>query len=375
MNMGHLKRLVAIAAIAIATAGCASTKYASLVNQRDVPDLATALEATNEHPNHTVMVPTRGPEGEPEVHIAIHKIESPGDRKLLVMIHGVFSNSSAWRFMVGDLAKDFDLWLIDLPGCGLSDKPAPEQMGPNGYSPPALGHRVLEALQTELAKRADDKPIGIVAHSLGGTVTLRMFGDPALRERFSAVTSRTDRLMLLSPFDVAINKMDPTFAQVAEANGLLIDAGAAIGYIQDRVAEGTLASVIDPKRALREEADLRISILTTPETRAAAQAMIRQATSWKGRRPDWQVNLAATALYRNVKVPTLIIWGEQDEILPCAMGFKIAAQMHQADLVCVPEVMHSPELERPTLICRLIREFDATGKPPELDPHAGMTHH
>src|SRR6187397_2308631 len=135
MNMGRLKRLVAIAAIAVATAGCASTKYASLVNQRDVPDLATALEATNEHPNHTVMVPTRGPEGDPEANIAIHKIESPGDRKLLVMIHGVFSNSSAWRFMVGDLAKDFDLWLIDLPGCGLSDKPAPEQMGPNGYSP------------------------------------------------------------------------------------------------------------------------------------------------------------------------------------------------------------------------------------------------
>jgi pimeloyl-ACP methyl ester carboxylesterase len=159
-----------------------------------------------------------------------------------------------------------------------------------------------------------------------------------------------------------------------ESARVLIDAGAAIGYIQDKVAEGTLASVIDPKRALREEADLRISILTTPETRAAAQAMIRQATSWKDRRPDWQANLAVTSLYRNVKVPSLIIWGEQDEILPCAMGFKIAAQMHQADLVCVPDTMHSPELERPTLICRLVREVDATGKPPELDPHAAMTH-
>ena len=373
MNRGLIRRLgMAFVIAGVIASGCASRP--KLVSERDIPELATALDATHAHPNHTVLVPTLGSMGTPEVNVAIHKIESPGDRKLLVFIHGVFSDSSAWRFIIGDLVKDYDLWLVDLPGCGLSDKPSPSRMGPGGYSPAALGYRVLEALQTELASRPGDRPIGVVAHSLGGTITLRMFGDSALREKFSAVTSRTDRLILLSPFDVAINKADPTFEQIAKASGLLIDVGSATGYLQDKIAEGIANSFSDPQRALREEAELRYRILTNPERREATQAMILQASSWKGKRPDWRTNLAVASMYRNVQIPSLIIWGEQDEILPCAMAFKLAAQMPHADLVCVPETMHSPELEKPALVASLIREFDATGEPPQLEPQAGIAH-
>jgi hypothetical protein len=85
MNRGWL-RVIGLIAVATIWGGCTSKNYSALVKERDVPALASALDATAAHPNHTVLVPTKGERGGPEARIAIHKIESPGNQELVVFI-------------------------------------------------------------------------------------------------------------------------------------------------------------------------------------------------------------------------------------------------------------------------------------------------
>jgi pimeloyl-ACP methyl ester carboxylesterase len=356
----------------LAAAGCGSSSYARLASENDIGQLAILKREAATRPNHTVMVPTAAAAGRP-VRIAIHQIDNPQTDQLIVLIHGVFADHKTWRFLAADLGRDHDLWLIDLPGCGDSDKPDPSDLGPDGYSPGAMAGRVLEAMRSELAKRPGNPPITLGAHSLGGAVTIRMFANESLHASYADVLGRIDRLVLIAPVDVALNKQDPMFHEIATASGFKIGLGSTLGVLREKVAAATLDSVCDPRHALREEADKRLEVLTDGPQRRAMQAMVIQTTSWRNSRPDWDTIEPVVASYARVTPATLIIWGMRDETLPCSMGYKLARELPHAEMLCLPRVMHSPHLEEPVLTARLIREFIETGKSPTL-PHYSPGH-
>lgn len=347
-----------------AAPGCISSTYSRLVDEDDIPELAALKQQGVAHANHTALVPTASPKaGAPPVRIAIHQIGNPGSGRILVFIHGTMADHTAWRFLTGALAGDYALWLIDLPGCGDSDKPDPKSLGPTGYSPTAMAGRVLEALTAELAQRPPEAKLAFVAHSLGGAVALRMFADEQLRTQYASTLARADRLILLAPLDVLINHQDPTFLKISRVTTFQVDLGLSFGVIRERVAAATIDSVPTPDRALREEADKRIEFLADPAKRRALQAILRQAVAWRGNHPDWDAN-EAVASYGAIDVPTLIIWGARDETLPCSMGYKLASELPSAAMVCLPRVMHSPQIEAPQRVAGLIRDFMQSGKPP-----------
>jgi pimeloyl-ACP methyl ester carboxylesterase len=308
----------------------------------------------------------------PALRVAVHQIEAPGHDRIMVFMHGVFSDASAWRFIVGDLAADHDLWLIDLPGCGLSDKPDPDVLGPDGYSPRDLAVRTLEAVQERLRERGGSSKICLVGHSLGGMVALRMFADPVARDRFGDVLDRVDRMVVSAPVDVEMNRPDPLFQEIAAIGGTEVTLGNALGVLKERVAQGTLNSVDDPEhRALKQEADQRIGFINDRPTRRAMQAMLRRAVAWKGGRPDWEKNQAIVAGYRFVRPECLILWGDRDEVLPISMGYKLAVQLPHARLLPLPRVMHSPHIEMPALTAKIMRQFADEGTVPTLPDPSG----
>lgn len=349
--------LVACAAVS----GCGSS-YASLVSEDQVPELAALKAEAAAHPNHTALVPTGD---DPPLRVAFHQVDNPDSDSLIVLVHGILADHAAWRFVAADLGRDHDLWLVDLPGCGDSDKPDPDRVGRHVYAPASVAARLLEALRGELGKREGDGTVTILAHSIGGAIVIRMFADDSLRERYADVLDRIDRLALIAPLDVSIHKMDPMFREIATVGGLKIGIGVALGLVQSKVAAATLDSVCSPDRALREEAQKRVEVLTDPARRRATQALLAQAAFWKGERPDWDASERVAAGYQYVRLPTLILWGTRDETLPSSMGHKLARELPEAELVCIPKVMHSPHIERPRLTAGLVREFIRTGKAPD----------
>jgi pimeloyl-ACP methyl ester carboxylesterase len=340
-------------------AGCAGGAYSRLAPEDSVPELAAMKARGAALQNHTTLVPTGA---EPHVDIAVHEIGDGPRERTLILLHGVLSDSRAWRFVVGDLAGTCNLMLVDLPGCGESDKPDPGLLGASGYSPGAMAGRVLEAVSQRLAaRRGDSSRITIVAHSLGGAVAMRMFCDTELAAEYAGVLSRVDGIVLLSPMDISISRPDPMFRRIAGISGTEIALGDATGLLRDRVAEATRGSVVSADRALREEAATRLMYFREPARRHAAQAMLRQAVPWKGERPDWDAIEPVEELYCRIDLPALIVWGRRDETLPVSMGYKLAAELPKARLVSLPGVMHSPHIEAPARCVELIREFVSQG--------------
>ncbi|MDX2131043.1 MAG: alpha/beta hydrolase [Planctomycetota bacterium] len=347
---------VLLGAVLALASGCRSS-YTRLVDEDSIGSLATLKDGYVRAARRTSLVPTSGVSGAP-LRVALHAL-GPGDRSTLVVaLHGVFADSDAWRFVAGDLAGDHDLLLIDLPGCGASDKPDPAEVPETTYTLADTTRRVMEALQLHLRERAGPTPrVVLLAHSYGGAVAIRMFGDPALRRDFPDVVAAVESLALVAPLDVAVEKMHPLLLELSRVSGVEVWSARRLGLLRERVASGMLDSSFHPHRALRQEADTKIRVLSDEASRRSMQAMLNRAVPSRGMRPDWERIDPIVASYRRVDRPTLIIWGVHDEVLPVSMGYKLAAQLPAARLVTVGGAMHSLPLEQPELVATLVREF------------------
>jgi len=288
----------------------------------------------------------------------VHAADGPSDQ-LIVCISGVLADRSSWRFLTGPLGRHHDLLLLDPPGYGGSSKPDPSTLGPDGYSPTWLARHELLALRAWSAKRNDQRKLILVAHSLAGTVVLRMLGDPTLRAQFADVRERIDGIVLIAPADIAVEQINPMFEEVVDLADWKAQVGSALGILRYNVETGIYEAVVRPEeRALQGEADRIVALLSNRCTRRVTQAMLSNfRPTDRCRRPLWPEIRALEAQYANVDVPCLIIWGRCDETLPVTMGRKLEKQIPGAVLWEVPDAKHSPHQERADLVAHRIAAF------------------
>jgi len=64
-----------------------------------------------------------------------------------------------------------------------------------------------------------------------------------------------------------------------------------------------------------------------------------------------------SSLLSKIKVKTLILWGENDKILPLKQAFLIKEKLKNADLKILKKVGHSPNLQTPDLLGEIIFQF------------------
>jgi len=332
--------------------------HPNLRSETEIPCLAPLAAAYHALPHKTVKIETIR-DGKP-ARVAVHQIGRGGHERVLVCVHGVMSDHDAFRFVVGALAGEYDFWLVDLPGCGESDAPDPALLGPGGYSPSALADRVLQAVAGCLEQTPTPVRPTLVGHSLGGMVCLRAFADPDLRARRADVLRRINGLVLIAPCDVVIHQAPPAFVQVIALNGATVSVGAALGVVNELMAKASLLGTSDPCCLPREDVDKPVWMLRDPAQRHALQAMLRAAAPFreKDRLPLWGEMKRLEAWYQNVDVPVRIIWGECDQTLSVAMGYKLAKQLPRATLTVLPDSMHSPNLECPAVCARVLREAE-----------------
>ena len=58
-----------------------------------------------------------------------------------------------------------------------------------------------------------------------------------------------------------------------------------------------------------------------------------------------------------VRVPTLVLWGESDGIVPPAYGEKLRGSLPDARVELIPEAGHYPQIERPDAVADAIERF------------------
>jgi pimeloyl-ACP methyl ester carboxylesterase len=322
----------------------------------EVDDLCQLSRAAAALPNGNGFVEVGRADGRP-VTLYFRHTRAKESQGTVVLLHGLLSDSRAWDFVLGDLGRDHDVLLIDLMGCGKSDKPDPDDIAEDGYSPTALARQVLEVLRA----RTKDRRVTVVGHSLGGMVILRMLGAPVLRRDYRDVVSRIDRAVLVSTPSFAVERIHPTFERIERLSAIAVAVADVLQVLEEMVARSVYYGAGDPSRMPREEADRAEEALRRRATRRAAQAMIRQAVPFtKQRRPDWDKIDRLVADYENVDVPCLILWGARDETFSVAVGHMLRDQLPQAELRVLPRRMHQLPSEAPRACASCIRRFTAT---------------
>jgi pimeloyl-ACP methyl ester carboxylesterase len=339
-------------------AACAST-YASMPGL--TPEMVGLADAATKLPDERGRV-----RGSGAAEIAYRQTLAESEW-LVVLLHGVLSDSRTWDYVAGDLGRDHSLLLLDLPGCGLSDKPAPLAAGPGGYSPTALARHVLCALRARLAADERAPRVALVGHSLGTMVILRMLGDPALREEFADVVTRVERVVLLSPVDFAVEKKHPMFEKIAKLSGVEVTIADVTEILEERTARAMRQGAVEQDRVPRVEAERMVEVLRDGRRRRAAQAMIRQAVPYiDDKFPDWKRIGALVADYANVDRPCLIVHGACDETFGVAVAYKLQAQLPHAWLRVLADTKHALPSEAPTRCAAEIRAFLADGERPRI---------
>ncbi len=354
LSIGHSVGIL----IALCATACTSFEH-RLLPEQDIPILKKLGQICDQLPQRVVLVPTG--QGKESLDVAIHEYGSGQEDRIIVAIHGVLSDYRCWRYVTGGLGGEYDMWAIDMPGCGESDCPSPFVISKDAYSPDWLARHVLEALRAQLAKRSDTVRLTLACHSLGGAVALRMLGNLQLKAEFADVLEHVDGAVLIAPLDFAVGRVDPTLAELARFRDLQVSLGTATGVVRRLTAEAIYRSGVDASRMPVEEFDRTFEILIDPPRRHAMQAMLQRAVP---RNEDasiiWESALALAADYANVDVPCVIVWGEQDETLISASGYVLQHKIPEAKLRLISDCMHCVPIEAPlicaNLIHRLVRE-------------------
>ncbi|MBC2637951.1 MULTISPECIES: alpha/beta fold hydrolase [unclassified Rhodococcus (in: high G+C Gram-positive bacteria)] len=272
-------------------------------------------------------------------HVALHgddvAYRMAGEGEALLLVHGMAGSSATWRAVLPQLEQRYRVVAPDLPGHGDSAKPRGD------YS---LG--AFAAWLRDLLRELDIERVTVVGQSLGGGVAMQFsYQHPDL----------CDRLVLIGSGGLGpdVNWTLRLLAAPGSEFLLPLVAPAAIRDAGDKV-RGWLAAIgIQSVRG--DEMWHAYASLSDPQTRQAFLRTLRAVVDHRG-----QAVSALNRLYLNAGLPTQLIWGDSDGIIPVAHGYAAHAAMPGSRLAVLDGVGHYPHLEDPAAVVRIIDDFFST---------------
>ncbi len=267
-----------------------------------------------------------------------------GSGPLLVMIHGIAGSSGTWVPVMPLLGEHFTVIAPDLLGHGESAKPRGD------YSLGAYASGIRDLLGVLGHERAT-----VVGHSLGGGIAMQFaYQFPQMCERLVLVASGglgKEVTFLLRALTVPGTEFVLPVVLAPQLHSLV----ATLGGIAGRFGLRT-----DP---FLSEVWAAWTRLTDVRAQRAFIHTIRAVIDVAGQRVS-----ARDRLYLAHEVPTLIVWGERDAVIPVSHAHAAHELMPGSRLEVVPDAGHFLPLERPELLDRLLRDFLATTQPADVSP-------
>jgi pimeloyl-ACP methyl ester carboxylesterase len=271
-------------------------------------------------------------------HDVSYRLAGDPEAETIVLIHGMAGSARTWRDVMPRLAERHQVLAPDLLGHGESAKP----MGDYSLGSHASGLR-------DLMSRLDIERATIVGQSLGGGVALQLaYQHPELCERLVLVSSGglgrevswMLRLLSLPGSELILPLIVP---------GMVRDRGNAVSsWIHQRgIRAGRLGEMWRAYASLAE-----------PENRLAFIRTLRAVVDLGG-----QTVSAADRLYLAGAVPTLIMWGDDDAIIPVEHAYRAHEAMPGSRLEVFEGVGHFPQTEAPEAFVEALQDFIATTDP------------
>lgn len=249
----------------------------------------------------------------------------------ILLVHGFSTNGYTWNRWTPTLAKEHRLLVVDLKGAGSSPKPPDQAYGPRDQA--ELLYRLI--LQHDL------RDLTLVGHSLGGGIALLT----ALR-LLNETEPRLKRLALVA--GAAYPQPIPRFIALA-ARPFLGPLALKILPASFIIRAGLRRAYFRPEKITRSQVEAYAEPLRKKEGRRALSKMAGQIIP-----PELD---QITPRYRKITVPTLLIWGRQDIIVPLRIGERLARELPQAELHVLAECGHMPQEEEPETSLKVFLDF------------------
>lgn len=239
----------------------------------------------------------------------------------LVLIHGFGASLETWNDIYSDLTPSYSVIKLDLKGAGFSDKPRDGK-----YSPLDQAELLLSFLEA-----MGQKEVVLAGHSLGGAVALIAHFQSRHRKSNLIVKG----LVLIDsagyiqqlPFFVSGSRNPFTSALLR-----IIPAYFKAKYVLNQII--TVKSKVTHDRICRYA-----FFLNHPNVRYAMQQTALQII------PNNAENIVAQIA--SIKIPTLVIWGQNDPVIPLANAYRFHSEIQNSTIKILPETGHIPQEERP----------------------------
>jgi pimeloyl-ACP methyl ester carboxylesterase len=263
-------------------------------------------------------------------------------RPVLVLIHGIAGSSATWNAVLPALVDRYTVVALDLLGHGESDKSG------HDYSLGAYANMVRDVMIALGIDRAT-----IVGHSYGGGVAMQfVYQHPSRCERLVLESSGglgqeiswIFRALSVPAVEYLMPLIFPSAIRVA--GNLVGDWTQRLGVRAPNLAQSW--------RAYAE--------LTKAENRSAFLDTLRSVIDRSG-----QTVSAHDRLYLTAWVPTLIVWGKSDRIIPVEHAIAAHEAIASSELVIFERVGHFPHAEEPERFVDALTTFIDTTAPMHLD--------
>jgi pimeloyl-ACP methyl ester carboxylesterase len=255
-----------------------------------------------------------------------------GEGPPLVLMHALGENALDWRWVLPTLARAHRVYAPDLPGFGGSAKP------PADYSP-AFFERFLAAfLDTLGIERA-----AVVGNSLGGLAALRLaLSDPP---RVTAL-GLVDSAGLGREISLALRQLTlPGYGELA-ITWSKTPPGAAVR------AWGRVPLLFARRQQVPPEwLEEQYRLAQLPGFLEAALIALRAHIDLGGQREVLLDRLP------RLKMPTLILWGACDRVVPPDQAREAAARLRWGSLELIADCGHLPHVERPDRFAAALDKF------------------
>jgi pimeloyl-ACP methyl ester carboxylesterase len=268
-------------------------------------------------------------------HDMAYRMEGSGPA--LLLLHGIAGSSRTWRDVFPRLTDRFTVIAPDLMGHGQSQKPVGD------YSLGAFASGIRDLLEVLGIGRAT-----VVGQSFGGGVAMQLaYQHPEQCERLVLVDSGglgrevnwMLRFMSLPGSEYVMPLIFPGF--VRDWGDSLFRTFNDRGIRMSRITEMWSA----------------YASLAEAENRQAFARIIRSVID-----PGGQTVSAMDRLYLATAMPTLIVWGDRDTIIPVSHAHAAHEAMPGSQLIIIEGVGHFPQVEAPEQFVDALVDFiDSTG--------------
>jgi pimeloyl-ACP methyl ester carboxylesterase len=269
-----------------------------------------------------------------------------GSGPALLLIHGIGDSCDTWRDIIPLLARDHTVIAPDLLGHGRSDKPRAD------YSVAAYANAMRDLISVLGIER-----VTVVGHSLGGGVAMQFAYQ---------YPERCQRLVLVSSGGVS-RDVHPMLrlASIPSADVVL----PLLAWPATRIAARALFTLLESLATdLGRDADDLLRVFEALPDAPARTAFVRTLRAVVDRRG--QVITMLDRCYLTLGMPTLLVWGTRDAVIPYQHARLAHAAMPGSRLDTFEDAGHFPHHSDPQRFETTLRDFLASTAEAAYQPEA-----